>query len=242
MAMPPHRYQVYRTFWKALDWLFPPLCAGCEKPGERWCVACRASLRPLNGPLCALCGHQVSSGKYCPRCTADPPLYQQSRGWGRYEGALKKTIHRLKYKRDLALGDTLAQPMIELFQSLSWPVDLVVPVPLSQIRRRERGYNQAALLAYPIALYHGLEYNSATLTRIRDTRSQVNLTEVERQQNVVDAFAVRDQQVEARGVLSVDDVSTTSSTLKACAAALMSAGAASVYCLMLAMAERAGTI
>lgn len=232
------RYQVYRMFWKTLDWVFPPACAGCERSGERWCESCRAAVQRLGVQICPTCGHLQSRGQLCERCLADPPAYRHARGWGRYEGALKKAIHRLKYRRDVGLGDVLSQHLISLLAELNWPVELVMPVPLSRNRLRERGYNQAALLAYPIALHLGLEYNSATLTRLRDTRSQVNLTEVERKQNVAGAFQVNGLKTHDRVVLLVDDVSTTGSTLQSCTEALVQSGAGAVYCLTLAVADR----
>jgi ComF family protein len=119
---------------------------------------------------------------------------------------------------------------------LRWEVDLVVPVPLSQARFRERGYNQAALLALPLALSCRIRYNSKTLTRIRETASQVGLSAQRRQENVIDAFLAERISAQGKRILLVDDVATTGATLDACAKALMLAGAQNVLCLTLARA------
>jgi ComF family protein len=153
---------------------------------------------------------------------------------------VRNAIHRLKYRRDIALGEVLARPMIECFQSVGWQVDLVTPVPLGVARYAERGYNQAALLARPLALSCGLRYASQALIKIKDTRSQVGLGIEQRRENVAGAFMAQNRFVEGRSVLVVDDVTTSGATLEACAVALMSAGAKMVYCLTLARARENG--
>jgi ComF family protein len=115
-------------------------------------------------------------------------------------------------------------------------VDLVVPVPVSLSRRSERGYNQAALLARPIALFYGLDYRPKALMKLRETRSQVGLTVEERKANVDDAFFGEQRIVKGKNILVVDDVTTSGATLNACAHVLRNAGAEEVYCLTLARA------
>jgi ComF family protein len=123
-----------------------------------------------------------------------------------------------------------------LLASLSWPIEIVVPVPIGRARRKERGYNQAALLAYPLALCSEIPYQSHALSRKRETRTQVGLNPLERKLNVADAFVAAREFVEGKSVLVVDDVTTTGATLNACAQALISAGARLVYGLTLARA------
>jgi ComF family protein len=143
----------------------------------------------------------------------------------------------MKYRRDLSLGEILARPLVELLEDLDWPVELVVPVPLGVARLRERGYNQATLLARPLALGCGISFRPQALSRVRETRSQVGLSIAQRRENVSGAFQARTGWVSGRNVLVVDDVATSSATLDACASALLSAGAARVYGLTLARAR-----
>jgi ComF family protein len=140
----------------------------------------------------------------------------------------------LKYRKNIALGASLAQHLVSLFRQYNWSIDLVVPVPLGKERLRQRGYNQAALLAQPFAYELELPYTARILNRIKETQSQVDLSFTERQSNVKDAFQAACQDVEGKQILVIDDVTTSGSTLNACADALMKAGARSVFGLTLA--------
>lgn len=222
--------------WAGLDWLFPPYCAGCQAPGMRWCVDCQRQVKPLGDAICPICGAQQDTPDLCPRCSARPPRYTRLRSWTLYEGVIRQAIHRLKYQRDVALGEVLAQYLIRCFERQDWNVDLVIPVPLALDRYAERGYNQASLLAKPFAWRVGLPYAAGALRRVRETRSQVGLNAQERRYNVFGAFSANAEFVKDKRVLVVDDVATTGSTLDACAWALLEAGAIQVYCLTLAQA------
>ena len=145
-------------------------------------------------------------------------------------------MHRVKYRRDLGLGDSLATQMLPYIASLGWPIDMVVPVPLGRKRFQERGYNQVGLIARPIALAQGWNYAPRALARARETNSQVGLSANERQRNVRGAFIADSQRVHGRCILIVDDVATTGATLTACAQALMDGGAREVYALTVARA------
>jgi competence protein ComFC len=152
---------------------------------------------------------------------------------------LRNALHRLKYERDIALGETLARPLITLLQDLNWEVDFVTAVPAGIARRAERGYNQASLLALPLALGSGLPYHSRVLSKKSGTPSQVGLSLAERRANVAGAFQARPdkiQGIQGKRVLVVDDVTTSGATMEACAAALSKAGASRVYGLTLARA------
>lgn len=162
------------------------------------------------------------------------------RSWAAFGGPLRHALHRLKYKGDVALGEILAEPLLELLQELDWPVEVITTVPLGVVRRKERGYNQANLLACPLALASGKLYRPQALFKVRETRSQVGLTAEQRRENVAEAFRARPRVVEGRQVLVVDDVLTTGATLEACAAALLQAGAMQVYGLTLARVDQPG--
>jgi competence protein ComFC len=234
--MPPLPYRLYRLLWTSLDWLYPPVCCSCQAKGQRWCPACQSAVRPIRPPLCPCCGRPQSRATPCQRCRVASPAYTALRSWGGFHGPLRSAIHSLKYKGNLSLGDVLARPLIQLLPDLGWSVDLVIPVPLAIARLRERGYNQAELLARPIALALGIPYAPKALVKIRETRPQVDLKAAERVENVAGAFRGEGRMVSRRSVLLVDDVATTGATLQACAAALIQAGAATVYCLTLARA------
>jgi ComF family protein len=158
------------------------------------------------------------------------------RSWLVFEGPIRHALHKLKYRRNMALGDALAQHFREYVGTLGWPVDLVVPVPLGKERMKERGYNQVGLVARPLAAVNHWRYAPRAVVRSRETRSQVGLTVVERKENVSGAFLGEAALVSGATVLLMDDVATTGATLSACTTAILDAGARSVYALTLARA------
>jgi competence protein ComFC len=169
----------------------------------------------------------------CPRCKASPPPYDALRSWGVFSGPLREAIHQLKYQKNIAMGDSLAPHLLDVLKSTHWQIDLISPVPLSQGRLLERGYNQSAQLARPLALAMGLPYKPAALRKIRETRPQVGLNAREREQNIQGSFAADPKLVNNRSLLVIDDVTTTGSTIAACADAARRAGASHVYGLTL---------
>lgn len=172
----------------------------------------------------------------CPDCRRMRPAFKALRAWAAFEPPVRPALLRLKYRRDLGLGEALANDMIEFVRTLEWSVDLVVPVPLGRGRLKERGYNQASLIARPLSMAMRLDYAPDALVRSRETPSQVGLTRPERRDNVRGAFRARAGRVSGRVVLLMDDVATTGSTLSSCAEALCAAGARDVFALTVARA------
>lgn len=142
----------------------------------------------------------------------------------------------MKYRRNLALGESVGMQMAEFVRSLHWPVQVMVPVPLGKKRLKQRGYNQVGLVARPLAYELGLRYEPGALRKTRETRSQVGLTVAERSKNVQDAYQADPEIMKDKSVLTMDDVATTGSTISACTSALLSAGAREVYVLTIARA------
>jgi ComF family protein len=128
----------------------------------------------------------------------------------------------------------LARPLVHILGDQSWQIDLVTPVPTGKARYKERGFNQAAFLAYPLALGTRCRYSSKVLFKVRDTRSQIGLTIEQRKVNVKGSFGAKTKAVEGKHVLVVDDVTTSGATMEACAQALKKAGAENIYGLTLA--------
>lgn len=229
------KYLAYRSVWNALDLLFPPQCGGCGRPGTRWCEDCRSRVKVLNGTVCEICGLPQDKPGVCKACLDSRPRFRSLRAWAIFEEPLQSALHKLKYRRDMSMGDAIAADMLSFVQRLNWNVELVVPVPLGKQRIRERGYNQVAMIAKPLAMGLGLQYSANMLSRRKETRSQVGLSREERRTNVQGAF-LAETGVKGKVVLIMDDVSTTGSTLSSGADALYAAGAKDVYALTVARA------
>ncbi|MFS8544243.1 MAG: ComF family protein, partial [Limnochordales bacterium] len=153
---------------------------------------------------------------------------------GVYDGALRDYIHRVKFGADRALGETLGRFLAEyaLRTRELWPFDAVVPVPLHAQRLAERGFNQAELLARPVAHYCGRPLLRHVLERVRPTAAQARMPVGGRRANVRGAFRVRAAAALAgKRLLLVDDVLTSGETAGEAARVLLRAGAAQVRVL-----------
>ena len=153
----------------------------------------------------------------------------------RFDGAVRQAIHQLKYRNVKALAAPLAQLMGEYLMRSPLPVEVLVPVPLHPRRLRQRGYNQASLLARELAKIGLIPLVEGVLIRLHDTPAQTRTQSAEeRQNNVARAFFCRGREFEGKRILLIDDVCTSGATLDACATALKAAGAASVWGLTVA--------
>ena len=94
----------------------------------------------------------------------------------------------MKYRHNIGLGEALALQMVEFINSLQWSIDALIPVPLGKKRLKERGYNQVALVAEPLAYYSGIQFLPQALWKARETRSQVGLNVNQRHENVLHAY------------------------------------------------------
>ena len=205
-----------------LDLLLPPACAGCRSFGHLFCETCRLSLRPASHPADRF--FAPDTGVVVGR---DLRLGTSA---FIYEGAIRRALQALKYGRAGRVARPLAQAAApSLLQLLDQTGPLVaVPVPLHVERQRERGYNQALLLAVELGRGARLEVRDV-LVRGRGTVKQHKLDRAGRLRNLEGAFSLRDGRRPPTRVLLIDDIMTTSATLESCAGALVAAGAEEVY-------------
>jgi len=208
-----------------------PACLALPKPlqAEFFCRACRTPFvddYPLDEyDLCMVCREGLAN-------------FDAAYSFGSYEGSLQQLIHLFKYAKVESLADTLGHFMLQALP-LEANFDLVIAMPMHWRKRWERGFNQAELLAEPVARRYGLRL-AKNLRRTRYTKSQAGLTEADRRANLRGSFEVwRAEQVAGRRILLIDDVFTTGSTLRAAAEVLKAAGAAHVAALTLARVDRA---
>ena len=212
-----------------LDLLFPLRCLGCGKEGDLLCPSCRQSLPKIEVPFCQRCGTPVKEGVLCPTCTSYPLTIDGIRSLLIFEGTVRQAIHQFKYRHIKAMAAPLGQLLTEFLHTHPMPGEVLTPVPLHPKRLRQRGYNQASLLASEISKNTVLPVVEGMLLRLRDTVSQTKTASAaERRDNVRGAFACQ-QKLHGENILLIDDVCTTGATLDACATALKAAGAGSVW-------------
>jgi ComF family protein len=158
------------------------------------------------------------------------------RSWAVFDSPVQNALHTLKYRRNMGIADALAKQIADFVRSLQWDVEFLVPVPLGEKRLKERGYNQVGLVARPLAYELGLQYVPQSLSKTKDTRSQVGLSISQRRENVRNVYQAEVKMVKRKSVLLMDDVATTGATIQSSAEALLSAGARDVYAFTIARA------
>ena len=219
----------------ALDLLFPQWCVGCGREGGLICESCRQSLSEIEPPLCPRCGRPQPDGILCPDCVSWQATIKGIRSPYIFDGVMRQAIHQLKYKNLRTLAEPLSKLLGDYLTANPILAEVLVPVPLHKKRLRERGYNQSELLAQELGKLADLPVINDCLTRQSHALPQARTTSVdERRTNVASAFACRNDKVRDKQVLLIDDVATSGATLDACAVALKTAGASSVWGLSMA--------
>ncbi|MDR0788486.1 MAG: ComF family protein [Gemmatimonadota bacterium] len=235
-----------------LDLALAPVCAGCRRPvpsggqGDLVCGLCQARVRSLPDPKCDRCWTPLplpvagvtASCRVCPELR---PAVRAVRSAFLLDEVSRPLVHALKYRGWHRAAALMGRRMA----AVPWPrevdseAELVVPVPLTRVRRRERGYNQAEALASEIALQRGWRLAPELLERARAAGSQTALHPSERRANVAGVFRVPENAaglLVTRHIVVVDDVWTTGATALSCADALLAAGARAVSILTFARA------
>ena len=213
------------------DMFYPQRCVSCERrSSDVLCRACFEALPRVGHPVCGRCGLPTAfAALVCEECKNVDFGFESAKAALKYEGVGKKIVHALKYRGYKQVVDRLATPL--MLQALGDDhFDAVVPVPLHRARLRNRGFNQAELLARGVAQKLNASV-SDTLEVVRSTRDQVELSAAQRRANVAGAYKTKNP-LYGR-LLLIDDVFTTGATMNACALTLVNAGAKEVHALSL---------
>lgn len=238
------RAEVHLAKRSLSDLVFPPFCPICEQELTHHehlvCEDCFENIRTIEGYVCRKCGAPLEQGsKHCSFCRGKTFHLSKIRAFGIYAPPLSEMIHLLKYERKTHLSHRLGIYLANLYLADS-DISIssaIIPVPLHQVRLRERGYNQSLLLAQKVSEITGRELLSGVVIREKPTRSQTALTHVERVANLKNAFGVVDpDQLKGASVTVIDDVLTSGTTLDEMAKTILDAGADKVYGLVLARA------
>lgn len=226
----------FRAF---LSLFYPSLCVTCSADiaiGEYLCADCNATAPRIKPPFCERCSEPfpgaITESFSCANCAHRTLHFDAAVAAYRSRGVVRKLVHDFKYGRQFHLRHTLGSWLSE---TLTDPrlrgrrFDVVVPVPLHPARKRERGFNQAQVLAELVSAKISVPLRGV-LERIRYTTTQTAFDRAERMENLHNAFRLRkNANVRDSRVLLIDDVLTTGSTLSECARVLKKAGAVSVH-------------
>ena len=233
--------QLRDIFETAIVFLYPAKCRVCEEflgvaSLPYICANCWQNMQFLEPPWCDICGTPEANGR-CDECATSPPRYGKLRSIAFYHTTLQQAIHLFKFEKK----KVLAQYIIQLINAHipadceMAEYDFVLPIPIHKKRLRERGFNQATLLANGIATVEGIPVLTDTLVRKRHTVAQSSLDREARQQNIVGAFEVRNPDIiSGKRLLVIDDVFTTGATIREAVSELWTADPAEIDVLTLA--------
>lgn len=219
--------------------IFPPRCVLCDtllEPGQMWLhPACRRELFPVQEPVCMHCGRPVIAEReeFCPDCAAKSQPFSFSTGKALflYKGGIKKSIYRFKYanRREYAkyFAAYAAKTYGEWIRQTA--PEVIVPVPMYRNKQKKRGYNQAKTFAQALSKQTGVPMRADLVCRIKNTTPMKLLNDVERKNNLKNAFQTTQSIVEYKRVLLVDDIYTTGNTADAVADCMRQAGVEAVF-------------
>ena len=219
-------------------YLFPSgvkcVMCGCECSDRAICIDCYNRL-PFIHNHCRVCGGEVYGElDICDDCVGNPHKFDKSYCILEYRDDVRSKILALKNTRASHLAIPFSDILLDEYNKLNWPVDVIIPVPIHTSREKSRGYNQSELLCNALSESTGL-VDTSILIREIDTPHQTGLNRENRKKNVHSAFKVLDRaKVKGKNILIVDDIYTTGTTLDECTRALKKAGASKVFALCLA--------
>lgn len=225
-----------RGLYFFLRMLYPPRCLVCDEFSEKaLCSSCLSQLKLIIPPVCKLCGKPYDAlahaSPLCSDCKSTKRWFDWCRCAVSYEGVARMMVFKLKYSGEFRLSVEMAKFMADALDRFArqsdeelirnFAFDLIIPVPLHKARLRERGFNQAELIAQSLSELIGIPSDSSLLVRTRETKPQFELSPKERWVNVRDAFRLtHPDAVFNKAIIIVDDVMTVGATLNECAKAV----------------------
>ena len=235
----PHIFR--DIFETVIVFLYPAKCRVCEAFLEVTstpyiCANCWHDIQFLEPPWCDICGTPDVDGR-CDACATSPPRYGKLRSIAFYQTTLQQAIHLFKFEKKKVLARHLIQ-LVNTYMPADYCVadyDFILPIPIHGKRLRERGFNQATLLAKGIARAESVPILTDILVRHRHTAAQSSLGMEARQENIIGAFEIRNPHViHNKRILIIDDVFTTGATVREAVNELWKADPAEVDVLTLA--------
>jgi len=203
------------------------------------CASCWESLPRLVPPRCERCAlpwatTETPESFTCANCIADPPPLDWIDAWGLYEAGLAELLQAFKFRGHDFLAKHLGDLLAAVLEARGdRDFDVIVPVPMHRARRRQRGYNQAALLALALSRHAGVDIDEGILVKLAERETQASLPKAARRTNVRGAYAAVERAKGLR-ILLIDDIATTGETLRGCALELQRRKARGVAALVVA--------
>lgn len=212
-----------------------------ENPELLVCEPCWQSIEQPKDRRCPRCFESLEENQVCPCEYHWPYSFSRIRSGWLFCEPLQNILHKLKYSGKSRLGFLLGERMARSIVDREYfsNIDLIVPIPLHHVRRRERGYNQSFYIAQGISSVINVPVAEKTVKRRKNTKSQTALTREERAKNISNIFLVSEKRreiISGKKLLLVDDVYTTGATVNECARVLKDAGAEEVKVLTAAKA------
>lgn len=231
-----------KIIWWARELLFPRRCPVCDKPvkptGKLVCDFCRGKLKYVSESYCMKCGKslQEEEREYCADCRKKKHSYIRAKSLYEYK-SVSDAIYRFKYGKRREYAEFFGEEMREHFEDIvrCWEPDALLPVPIHKSRKRERGYNQAELLANEFGRRMGIPVYNNLIVRHKKTIPQKELKGAERQNNLKKAFKIGRNDVKLSTIIIIDDIYTTGATVDSMAEMLKEMGIKNIYVLTLAI-------
>ncbi|HON85583.1 MAG TPA: ComF family protein [Syntrophorhabdaceae bacterium] len=197
-----------------LDIVYYQSCAACGIKGEIICKTCQDSFRIIDhNSVCPVCGNDVGRRIICGDCLTNKRGFSEGYFGFVYENRLRDAVHTFKFNGRPEVGRYLVSLLKDSIIMLRERVDCIVPIPVTEKRLRERGYNQSFIISEEISNIIGRPIFHSVLFKIKETKDQYSLSKDERRKNIRGAFAVKSgSHIKGKKVLIVDDLFTTGYT------------------------------
>ncbi|MCD8301212.1 MAG: ComF family protein [Clostridiales bacterium] len=217
-----------------LDHIYPPRCPICDRISDGGiCDECKKELIYIGEDHCMICGKPLTGEQeeYCPDCKKRRHYFAAGRAVFSYQGQLRGSLYRLKYSGRKEYGYIFGEEMARYLGKwiMRLGISRIVPIPLHPSRKRQRGYNQAALMAREMGKLLDIPVDEKLLFRTKKTVAQKKLTGQQRKANLARAFEVRGEICPGERILLVDDIYTTGSTVDAASIALRRSAKCQIY-------------
>jgi ComF family protein len=227
-------HSLYKTL---LNFFYPLYCGGCNTAsGSVLCDDCIDTFRPVEKEkTCPICGRLIGISVLCGACMEEKRTFRRGYFGYYFEGRLRDVIHAFKFNGRIDAGKHLVSLLKNKIDTMAEEIDCIVPLPVTEKRLKERGFNQSFIIGEEIAKITGKEIHPAVLVKAKQTEDQYTLSKKDRKKNISGAFTVKNsRQISGKRVLLVDDLFTTGYTAQEASRSLLKASAKEVIVFALA--------